>query len=362
MNTDIIISLDDEARWQAVLNREAAFDGSFVYAVGSTGIFCKPSCPSRRPKRAGVRFFANAESAGQAGFRPCLRCKPDVVGGAHPHDEIVRRVCEAIAQAPEGIPTLDELGIIVGMSPHHLQRIFKRATGLSPRKYAQSLRFDRFRSELQNGESVSSAIYGAGFGSPSRVYENAGANLGMTPASYARGGAGASIAFATGDSPLGRIIVAATDKGVCFVGLGDTDAYLEAELRGDFPAAEIRRDDGALATRLNAVLDHLAGGDAGLDLPLDIRATAFQWRVWQTLRAIPQGQTLTYGEIAARLGKPSAARAVGRACATNPVSLIVPCHRAVGANGSLTGYRWGVDRKKELLATEEKRIKGAQPV
>ncbi|MBT3358277.1 MAG: methylated-DNA--[protein]-cysteine S-methyltransferase [Rhodospirillales bacterium] len=273
------------------------------------------------------------------------------------NDDIIRRVCKAIADSPDKIPTLDELGVIAGMSPHHLQRVFKRATGLSPHKYGQSLRLDRFRGELQNGESVSSALYGAGFGSPSRLYEDVGSRLGMTPASYAKGGAGARIAFALGLSVLGRIIVAATEKGVCFVGLGDGDDYLETELRGEFPAAEIKRDDGALATRLEAVLEHLTGKTARLDLPLDIRATAFQWQVWQALRAIPQGETLTYGDIAARLGRPGAARAVGRACATNPVSLIVPCHRAVGVGAKPTGYRWGVERKKKLLATEKKRIR-----
>ncbi|MBL6927896.1 MAG: methylated-DNA--[protein]-cysteine S-methyltransferase [Rhodospirillales bacterium] len=269
------------------------------------------------------------------------------------NNDIISRVCKAIADSPDKIPTLDELSAIAGMSPHHLQRVFKRATGLSPHKYGQSLRLDRFRGELQNGESVSSALYGAGFGSPSRIYENSGSKLGMTPASYAKGGAGARIAYAVGKSTLGRIVVAATKIGVCFVGLGDTDEYLEGELRGEFPAAEIKRDDGALAVRLNAVLDHLLGKAARIDLPLDIRATAFQWQVWQTLRTIPQGETLTYGEIAARLGKPNAARAVGRACATNPVSLIVPCHRAMGADAKPTGYRWGVERKKKLLATEE---------
>ncbi|MBC8158383.1 MAG: methylated-DNA--[protein]-cysteine S-methyltransferase [Alphaproteobacteria bacterium] len=270
-------------------------------------------------------------------------------------DDIIRRVCKAIADSPEKIPTLTELGAIAGMSPHHLQRVFKRATGLSPHKYGQSLRLDRFRGELQNGESVSSALYGAGFGSPSRIYEDAGSRLGMTPASYAKGGAGARIAFALGKSTLGRIVVAATEKGVCFVGLGDSDDFLENELRDEFPAAEIKRDDGALAARLKAVLDYLVGKTARIDLPLDIRATAFQWQVWQTLRAIPLGETLTYGEIASRLGRKGAARAVGRACATNPVSLIVPCHRALGADAKPTGYRWGVERKKKLLATEEKR-------
>jgi len=273
------------------------------------------------------------------------------------NDDLIQRVCKAIADSPEKIPTLDELGMIAGMSPHHLQRVFKRATGLSPHKYGQSLRLERFRGELQNGESVSSALYGAGFGSPSRIYEDAGSRMGMTPASYAKGGAGARIVFALGASTLGRIVVAATEKGVCFVGLGDTDIFLESELRGEFPAAEITRDDGALATRLKAVLDHLTGKTAHLDLPLDIRATAFQWQVWQTLRAIPQGETLTYGQIAARLGRGGAARAVGRACATNPVSLIVPCHRAIGADAKPTGYRWGLDRKKKLLAAEEKRAK-----
>ncbi|MCG8510693.1 MAG: methylated-DNA--[protein]-cysteine S-methyltransferase, partial [Rhodospirillales bacterium] len=239
--------------------------------------------------------------------------------------------------------------------PHHLQRVFKKATGLSPRKYAEGLRMGKFKQELRNGESVASALYGAGYGSPSRVYEDANGRMGMTPATYARGGAGADIIFAIADSPLGRLIVAATEAGVCFVGLGDSDDQLEAELRGDLPAARIRCDDGVLADRLKAVLDHLEGRLAHIDLPLDIRATAFQWQVWQKLRAIPVGKTRTYGEIAEQLGKPNAARAVGRACATNPVSLLVPCHRAIGSDGGVTGYRWGVDRKTRLLREEKKR-------
>lgn len=354
--TKTSLSLPDEsALWTAVSTRDPAYDGLFVYAVGTTGVFCRPTCPSRRPKRENTCFFPAADQARAAGFRPCRRCRPEQASSNGPHVEAIAKVCEAIAAAEDGIPTLAELSEIAGLSPHHLQKVFKKATGLSPRKYAEALRSGKFRQELRNGESVASALYGAGYGSPSRVYEDSAARMGMTPATYARGGAGAEIVFACAESPLGRLLVAATGTGVCFVGLGDSDQDLEAELRGDLPAARIERDDGALAGRLEAVLDHLQGRSASLDLPLDIRATAFQWQVWQALRAIPAGQTRTYGEIAEDLGRPKAARAVGRACATNPVSLVVPCHRAIGSDGGVTGYRWGVDRKAKLLEDEKKR-------
>lgn len=342
----------NDARWRAVAERDAASDGQFVYGVVSTGVFCRPSCPSRRPRRDRVRFFDAPAEARAAGYRPCRRCHPEAPA-ADPAKRIVEVVCRTLAEETETIPSLADLAAAAGVSPSHLQRVFTRATGLSPRRYAEALRRDRLTAGLRQGVPVAAALYDAGYGSSSRLYEKSGAHLGMTPASYAKGGAGARIAFATAASPLGRLLVAATERGVCAVSLGDSDAVLEATLRVDFPAAAIARDDGALAGRLAAVLGHLGGRLPRLDLPLDVRATAFQWKVWRALTAIPPGETLSYGAIAARLGQPSAARAVGRACATNPVALIVPCHRAVGGDGRLTGYRWGVERKRRLLALEK---------
>lgn len=344
--------MTDDQRWRAVMARDTATDGLFVYAVRSTGIFCRPVCASRRPGRRQVSFFPVPEAAAQAGYRPCKRCRPHEMAAPDPAFAKVRHACRIIDEAEEGVPTLADLGARVGGSPHHLQRTFKRIMGISPRQYADARRLARLKSNLKAGEPVASALYGAGYGSSSRLYEKAPAHLGMTPASYAKGGKGASIAFTIVDSPLGRLLIAATDIGICAVSLGDADAPLEGELWADYPAADIRRDEGALARHAGAILEHLKGGNPHIDLPLDIRATAFQWQVWEQLRAIPSGSTRSYGDIAATMGHPKAARAVGRACATNPVSLIVPCHRAVGADGRLTGYRWGVERKKALLARE----------
>ncbi|HLI10996.1 MAG TPA: bifunctional DNA-binding transcriptional regulator/O6-methylguanine-DNA methyltransferase Ada [Alphaproteobacteria bacterium] len=349
------IKSGDDERWRAVLAADASRDGSFVYAVRSTGIYCRPSCPSRRPKRDRVTFYPIPEAAEQAGYRPCRRCRPREVAPPDPHLEAVRKACRAIDAIDEGVPTLAGLGRVVGLSPHHLQRIFTRVMGISPRAYADARRLGRIKARLKAGDDVTGALYEAGYGSSSRLYERANGQLGMTPATYKRGGAGARIVYALGDSALGRVLVAATERGVCMVGLGDSDRQLERELREEFPAAEIARDERRLGNWLSAILRHLAGREPHLSLPLDVRATAFQWRVWQALRAIPYGEQRSYGEIAKALGEPKAARAVGRACATNPVALIVPCHRAVGGGGDLTGYRWGVARKKALLAGERER-------
>jgi AraC family transcriptional regulator of adaptative response/methylated-DNA-[protein]-cysteine methyltransferase len=275
--------------------------------------------------------------------------------------DAVRRACRYIerkiaAEEGAGDPgpvTLAELGRECAVSPWHLQRLFKEAMGVTPRQYADACRLERLKAGLQQGDGVAAATYDAGFGSASRVYERAPQALGMTPASYAKGGEGADIAYATADVPLGRLLVAATPKGVCFLSIGKTEGPLVEALKQEFPAARrIRRDNDALATALTAILDHLEGRAPHIDLPLDIRATAFQQRVWEELRRIPLGETLTYGEIAARLGQPRGARAVGRACATNPVAIVIPCHRACGADGSLTGYRWGQGVKQELLSRE----------
>ena len=344
--------LNDD-RWRAVLSADAGQDGAFVYAVRSTGVYCRPSCPSRRPKRESVTFFDVPEAAESAGFRACRRCNPKDTRARAPQLDAVRAACRYIDDHGESTTTLAELGKAVGLSPHHLQRVFARVMGISPRAYAEARRLGRVKSLLKAGDDVTGALYEAGYGSSSRLYERANGQLGMTPATYRRGGEGAHIRYTIADSPLGRLLIAATHKGICMVSLGDNDFHLEHELHHDFAAAEIVRDDQALGAWVKALLRHLNGKAPHLDLPLDVRATAFQWKVWQALRGIPYGEHRTYKEIAEALGIPKAARAVGRACATNPVSLIVPCHRAVGSSGDLTGYRWGVERKKALLAQEQ---------
>ena len=351
-------AISADPRWQQVLDRDGGADGAFVYGVTSTRIYCRPSCPARKPAPERVRFFAVPEAAEQAGFRACRRCRPRQAKPADARLDAVSRACRAIEAAGTAdgdIPTLARLGRETGLSPDHLQRLFKTLVGISPRKYGEALRVKRLKAGLKQGGGVAPALYGAGYGSSSRLYEKAPAHLGMTPASYARGGRGAEISFATAGCPPslgGRILLAATEKGVCMVALGDNDGKLEDNLRGEFPAAGIRRGGGALESHLGAVLDHLSGKLPHLDLPLDVRATAFQWRVWECLRDIPKGETRSYKDIAAALGKPGAARAVGRACATNPVAIVIPCHRAVSADGKLNGYRWGIGRKKKLLARE----------
>lgn len=352
MDTAAIPFASDDERWRAVQARNAGADGAFVYAVRSTGVFCRPSCPSRRPGRAQVRFFATAAEAARAGFRPCRRCRPE---GEDPRTALVRKVVRFLDSYDDGTPTLAAIAAHVGVSPHHVQRAFKRALGVSPGAYAAQRRLARFKDEVANGGTIGSALYGAGFGSASRLYERAGRTLGMTPASYAKGGRGAEIGFSVVASPLGLMLVAATDKGIATVGFGDSGKVLEASLRRQFPHARIRRDDRRLKARVEAVLGLLDGRAPPPDLALDVRATAFQARVWRLLTAIPPGETRTYGDMARALGRPKAARAVGRACASNPVAVVVPCHRAVGEDGGLTGYRWGLERKKALLARERRR-------
>ena len=353
--------MTEDQRWQAVLDRDARFDGAFVYAVRSTGIYCRPTCPSRRPGRRQVAFYAEPAAAEEAGFRACRRCAP---GGQSPQNrqaEAVRRACAAIAAASEGPPTLAALGRAVGMSPHHLQRTFKRIMGVSPRQYADARRLGRLKSSLRKGEDIAGALYGAGYGSSSRLYEQAPGQLGMTPATYRKGGAGATMRYAIVDSALGRMLVAATERGLSFVGLGEADGELEEELREEFPAATVARDDGALGDLVGPLVARLTGQAGTLDLPLDVQATAFQRRVWEALRAIPLGEVRTYREVAESLGQPGASRAVGNACAHNPVPLVVPCHRVVRGDGGLGGYRWGPGRKEALLARERRMAEEAAP-
>jgi AraC family transcriptional regulator of adaptative response/methylated-DNA-[protein]-cysteine methyltransferase len=344
--------MDEERCWQAVLAREADFDGAFVYAVRSTGIFCRPTCPSRRPNRAQVLFFGQPAAAEQAGFRACRRCRPGGSEHAASQIELAERARVLIEQHPDETLTLDQLGAQIGASPTHIQRVFKRVIGISPRQYAESRRIARLKARLKEGDNVTTALYQAGYNSSSRLYEQAPERLGMTPATYGRGGAGAQIGYTIADSLLGRLLIAATERGVCFVSLADSDATLEAALAREYPAATITRADDRLGEWIGAVVRNL-GGEHTLDLPLDVQATAFQWRVWEALKAIPYGDTRSYGQVAAALGDRNAARAVARACATNPVALVIPCHRVVHEGGKMGGYRWGADRKRVLLEWEQ---------
>jgi AraC family transcriptional regulator of adaptative response/methylated-DNA-[protein]-cysteine methyltransferase len=343
---------NSEELWQAVTSRDNRFDGSFVFAVSSTGIYCRPSCPSRRPRRERVSFYRLPEAAEQAGFRACRRCHPQRAVAPDPQVEVVRNVCRLIDEREDEHVDLATLAVHAGLSAFHLQRTFKSVMGITPRQYAEARRTSRFKAGVRRGESVTNAMYDAGYGSSSRLYERATAELGMTPATYSRGGRGALISHSIVQSPLGRLLVAATEKGICAVTLGDSDTALETDLRSEFPAAHIERNDGPLTEWVGEILDHLAGKRPRVDLPLDIQATAFQRRVWAELRAIPYGSTRSYGEVAAAIGRPTAVRAIARACATNPVALVIPCHRVIREDQSLGGYRWGLERKKKLLARE----------
>jgi AraC family transcriptional regulator of adaptative response/methylated-DNA-[protein]-cysteine methyltransferase len=350
-----VSTLTPDRRWRIVLARDRRYDGAFVYAVRSTGIYCRPSCASRRPRRGQVTFFPIPEAAEREGFRACRRCRPAEATGGDPAVALVREACRAL-EAPDA-PHLGALALRLGQGPHGLLRAFKRVLGITPQQYRDARRVARFKHELKRRPHVSPAVYEAGYGSSSRVYERANAQLGMTPATYARGGAGTEIAFAVVPCSLGRLLVAATPRGVCRISLGDTTASLEGDLAAEFPAARIRKDRTArgLEAWVAAILRYLDGREPHLDLPLDIRATAFQRRVWQELQRIPYGETRSYGDIARRIGRPAATRAVAQACATNPAALVIPCHRVVREDGEMGGYRWGLDRKKALIDREARK-------
>lgn len=334
------------SRWAAVQRRDASRDGSFVYAVRSTGIYCRPSCPSRRPGFRQVSFFVRPADAEREGYRACRRC------GGRPDPGALRRACAYIAGHLEERTTLAAIARPLGLSPGHLQRQFRRALGVSPAEYARVLRFERFRAGAAGLRTLTDAMLRAGFGSSSRLYERARANLGMTPRAYARKGEGLMIVYDLVRSPLGPALIAATPDGICAVDLGDSPRALLRNLKARFSSATLRRDPALLRAARERLRRLIEGAAGEVHLPFDVRATAFQARVWTQLRAIPRGSTRSYGEIARRLGRPTAARAVARACASNPLAVLVPCHRAVGAGGKPTGYRWGLERKKALLALE----------
>ena len=348
--------IDKEVYWRATQGRDAKFDGIFVYGVRSTKIYCKPSCASRRPRRERVEFFSTCEAAAAAGFRACRRCAPQDNAALAPQTEMVIRACRRIEEEAGDSISLATLGAELGVSPHYLQRTFKSLTGVTPRQYAAARRLGQFKAQIKKGEAVTHAIYGAGYGSSSRLYEKAPEHLGMTPATYARGGRGMKITYAFADSPLGRLLVAQTERGICAVNLGETDDELEKLLADEYPHAGLRRDESGLGEVIEQLVNHLKGNRRQLDLPLDVQATTFQLRVWEELRRIPYGQTRSYREVAMSLGQPTATRAVARACATNPVALVTPCHRVVREDGSLGGYRWGIERKAKLLAQEQSAV------
>ncbi|HEU4321822.1 MAG TPA: bifunctional DNA-binding transcriptional regulator/O6-methylguanine-DNA methyltransferase Ada [Roseiflexaceae bacterium] len=343
--------MQEETYWLALEGRDPQFNGVFVYAVRTTGVYCRPTCTSRRPRRENVAFFAAPDAAERAGYRACRRCDPRAAA-LDPHVALVAQICRFLEEPREGVPTLEELAARFALSPAHLQRTFKRIAGVSPRQYADAHRAERLRTGLRVGADVTGALYEAGYGSSSGFYDQAPASLGMTPAAYRSGGRAAQIGYAVAPCALGHLLVAATERGICKVSLGDSPAALEADLRDEFPAAELRADSTALEPWLRAVLEHLDGQRPHLDLPLDIQASAFQRIVWEALRAIPYGATRSYQQVAQAIGRPTAARAVARAVATNPVALLIPCHRVVRADGEPGGYRWGADRKRKLLEGE----------
>ncbi|MEX2179102.1 MAG: bifunctional DNA-binding transcriptional regulator/O6-methylguanine-DNA methyltransferase Ada [Gemmatimonadaceae bacterium] len=338
--------------WRAVERRDRRYDGRFVYAVESTRIFCRPSCASRRPTKSRVKFFLSPGEAQRAGYRACKRCRPADTGPTG-IDRAVTRACDYLARHADEPVTLAVLARETGVSAFHLQRAFKRALGISPREYRDAERQRRLAERLRKGDTVSRATFEAGFGSSSRVYERSKRSLGMTPAAVRHGGAGQRIQFGIVGSPLGRLLVAYTERGVCSVAFGDSDRELERAFRADFPEAEIHAAGPALHEWIAAIVASLDGQGSAASVPLDARGTAFQWRVWNALQRIPRGTTLSYSQLADRIGQPSAARAVARACATNPVALVIPCHRIVREDGSLGGYRWGLERKQQLLDAEQ---------
>jgi AraC family transcriptional regulator, regulatory protein of adaptative response / methylated-DNA-[protein]-cysteine methyltransferase len=365
----------DSRRWQAVLDRDHSLDGAFVFAVSSTGVFCRPSCPAKRPHRKNVRFFGDPLQAEQSGYRACLRCRPKAVDG-NPRSELIRAICRYIErhvadQQIESRLTLGHLAKEFRRSPFHLQRTFK---SVSPKAYIDAVRLRNVKQNLQAGHDVTTALYAAGYGSSSRLYERTASQLGMTPEKYRRGAVAAIVRYTIADSPLGRMLIAATDKGICSIQFAErsldnspnnnddnndadtsrSDEQLQQGLMREFPFATRRRDDQALQPWSETLARVIRGQETNSSLPLDIRATAFQRRVWEALQEIPRGETRSYSAVAKKIGMPKATRAVARACATNPVAVAIPCHRVVRQDGSRGGYRWGLERKEKLLALERR--------
>jgi AraC family transcriptional regulator, regulatory protein of adaptative response / methylated-DNA-[protein]-cysteine methyltransferase len=343
----------DNQRWDAVVARDSGHDGEFVFAVATTGVYCRPSCPARRPRRENVRFFPRPEQAERAGFRACLRCRPRSISG-NPQSDSAKEICRYIEQHLDEPITLERLGEAFRQSPFHLQRRFKAAVGITPREYADSCRLRLLKRNLQAGDNVTRAMYDAGYGSSSRLYERTASQLGMTPDKYRRGAIAATVRYALAESPLGRMLIAATERGVCAIQFARSDGELLEGLKREFPFAVRKADEGGLQAWVAALLSKMAGYELNSALPLDIRATAFQRRVWTHLQSIPFGATRSYSQVAKAIGQPTASRAVARACATNPVAVAIPCHRVVREDGSISGYRWGVERKKALLEMERR--------
>ena len=344
----------DDARYHAVVTRDPSLDGVFYYAVRTTGVFCKPSCGARPPKRENVSFYGTVDAARAAGFRACKRCRPEQLG-ADLHTEVVTAVCMMIddaVSADHTVPTLDELATRSGYSSFHLHRLFKKATGLTPKAYAAGARANRLRAKLDDSRTVTEAIHAAGYSSSSRFYESSSQRLGMTPARAKRGGEGETVRFAVGETSLGPILVAATDTGVCSIQFGDDPNELVHALERRFTKATLVGDDAAFADVVSKVVGFVEAPRNGLDLPLDIRGTAFQERVWAALTAITPGTTVTYAQLAEKIGQPTAVRAVASACAANEIAMAIPCHRVVRSTGALSGYRWGVERKDAILRRE----------
>jgi AraC family transcriptional regulator of adaptative response/methylated-DNA-[protein]-cysteine methyltransferase len=354
MNTstnNLRAATETDPRWKAVVSRDARAEGSFFYGVRTTGVYCRPTCPSRRPLPGNVDFFASREDAEKAGFRPCKRCTPEQAALAERHAAKVAEACRLIEQSGQ-TPDLKTLARNAGISAYHFHRIFKQITGVTPKAYAVARRAQRVRSELTKSASVTDAIYDAGYNSNGRFYEHASDLLGMAPRRYRAGGADTRIRFAVGECALGSILVASSDRGVCAILLGDDPEALARELQDQFPQATLIGGDPQFEQLVAKVVGFVESPQVGLDLPLDVRGTAFQQRVWQALRQIPSGATASYSEIAKRIGAPHAARAVARACASNRLAVAIPCHRVVRNDGALSGYRWGIERKRDLLERE----------
>jgi AraC family transcriptional regulator, regulatory protein of adaptative response / methylated-DNA-[protein]-cysteine methyltransferase len=344
----------EQSYWQAVVGRDRGQDGRFVFAVSTTGIYCRPSCAAKRPRRENVSFYPTPDQAERAGYRACLRCRPRTAG-SNGQVEKVREICRYIERNLDEPVTLDRLAQAFHQSAFHLQRTFKSVLGVTPRAYAESCRMNQLKRNLQAGHSVTRAMYDAGYSSSSRLYERTSSHLGMTPDKYRRGAIAARIRYTFADSPLGRMLVAATDRGLCAIQFGDTEEELEQGLKHEFPFAQRQRDDDGLRGWKQTLLDRLRGHKLNSALPLDIQATAFQRRVWEYLQTIPYGSTRSYSEVASAIGDPKATRAVAQACARNRVAVAIPCHRVIRQDGDLGGYRWGIDRKERLLALESQR-------